>query len=71
MTFHPAQSFYPEEKIVIYFVGLTRLFPGGEEHEQSLEFFGPKIPQITSISPENGEEHVPTNKRISRGYLPG
>lgn len=56
--FIPKESFYPETKIVVYVVGLKRLFPGGEKHEQSIEFFSPNLPNIKEIYPENGQENV-------------
>ncbi|MBD3311572.1 MAG: hypothetical protein GF349_03690 [Candidatus Magasanikbacteria bacterium] len=44
--FFPDESFYPDTKIIVYTVGLKRLFPGGFPHEQSLEFFSSKIPKL-------------------------
>ncbi len=58
--FIPKESFYPETKIVVYIVGLKRLFPGGKRHEQSTEFFSPKLPIITEVYPKNGQENVST-----------
>ncbi len=56
--FIPKESFYPETKIVVYIVGLKRLFPGGEKHEQSIEFFSPNLPNIKEIYPKNGQENI-------------
>ncbi|MBU1901528.1 Ig-like domain-containing protein [Patescibacteria group bacterium] len=57
-TFYPEESFLPEQKIVVYIVGLTRLLPGGELHEQSLEFFSPDIPNPQSVSPQDNSTDV-------------
>jgi uncharacterized protein YvpB len=57
-VFIPKESFYPETKIVVYVVGLKRLFPGGATHEQSVEFFSPRLPIITEVYPKNGQENV-------------
>ncbi len=57
-TFIPRESFYPETKIIVYVVGLKRLFPGGEKHEQSVELFSPNLPNIKETYPQNGQEHV-------------
>ncbi|MBP6859247.1 MAG: Ig-like domain-containing protein [Candidatus Magasanikbacteria bacterium] len=57
-TFIPKESFYPETKIVVYVVGLKRLFPGGTTHEQSIEFFSPNLPNIKEIYPKDGQENV-------------
>lgn len=56
--FTPKESFYPETKIVVYAVGLKRLFPGGKTHEQSIELFSPKLPLIKEVYPKDGQEHV-------------
>lgn len=56
--FIPKESFYPETKIVVYIVGLKRLFPGGEKHEQSIEFFSPNLPNIKETYPKNSQDNV-------------
>lgn len=56
--FIPKESFYPETKIVVYVVGLQRLFPGGATHEQSIDFFSPSLPNIREVYPKNGQENV-------------
>lgn len=56
--FIPEESFYPETKIVVYVVGLKRLFPGGAIHEQSIELFSPKLPSITEVYPKDGQQNV-------------
>ncbi len=57
-VFVPKESFYPEAKVVVYAVGLKRLFPGGTVHEQSLDFFSPMLPNIKDIYPKDGQENV-------------
>lgn len=57
-TFIPKESFYPETKIVVYIVGLKRLFPGGEVHEQSIDLFSPSLPSLKEVYPKNGQENV-------------
>lgn len=61
-TFIPKESFYPETKIVVYAVGLKRLFPGGTIHEQSMELFSPRLPAVIEVRPKNGQEHVSTQE---------
>ncbi len=56
--FYPEESFYPDTKIVVYIVGLQSLFPGSKAHEQAIEFFSPKTPNIAEIIPASGQEKV-------------
>jgi uncharacterized protein YvpB len=56
--FIPKESFFPETKIVVYAVGLKRLFPGGATHEQSIDFFSPSLPLIKEMYPKNGQQNV-------------
>ncbi len=62
--FYPEESFFPGQKIVVYAVGLRARW--GEEtlHEQAVEFYSPKIPNILSTSPQDGGENVLTDAKI-------
>ena len=66
--FYPAQSFYPESKIVIYVVGLKSLWNPATVHEQAVEFFAPKLPQVISINPSSGSQLVPVNTQVEVEY---
>ncbi|HLD96612.1 MAG TPA: Ig-like domain-containing protein [Patescibacteria group bacterium] len=66
--FHPDESFYPGQKIVVYATGLRARWGKEELHEQAVEMFAPKIPQITSTSPVNEAEDVGTNTGIEIVY---
>lgn len=57
-VFIPEESFYPDTKIVVYMVGLKRLFPGGEKHEQSIDLFSPSLPDITETYPVQDQKNV-------------
>ncbi|OGH87631.1 MAG: hypothetical protein A3J93_03875 [Candidatus Magasanikbacteria bacterium RIFOXYC2_FULL_42_28] len=67
-TFIPKESFYPESKIVVYIVGLKRLFPVGEKHEQSLEFFAPRLPNITETYPKDNQDNVSVNDNFTATF---
>ncbi len=70
--FRPKRSFYPESKIVVYAVGLKRLFPGGAKHEQAITFYGPKVPNLIKSVPADGQEGVSVNDPIELNFdIPG
>jgi len=66
--FHPEESFYPGQKIVVYAVGLRARWGKEALHEQAVEMFSPKIPEITSTSPQAGSENVKTDAVIEIVY---
>jgi len=48
-TISPKESFLPEQKIVVYTTGLSRIFPNGKHQENSQEFFTPGSPSIEEV----------------------
>lgn len=66
--FHPAESFPAEKKVVLYLVGLKRLASGGHIHEQALEFWAPKIPEVENVYPNNNAKNIRVNQNIIFTY---
>lgn len=64
IVFIPEESFFPEQKIVIYLVGLKQIASGGDTHEQPVELFAPKIPTIITSQPKNGDKNYSTSEGI-------
>ncbi len=60
-VFYPEESFYPGDKIVVYLTGLKRIASGGDQHEQSIETFAPKPPEVEETSPSDMSENVPVD----------
>lgn len=58
VTFYPKESFYPDDKIVVYITGLSRMLSGGVKHEQAIEAFAPADPEVDTVYPQNLQEHV-------------
>lgn len=63
-TVQPKESFLPEQKVVIYTTGITRLFPLGLKHENSQEFFTPTTPAIEEVVLGTDTNNVPINEGI-------
>jgi hypothetical protein len=63
-TVQPKKSFLPEQKVVIYTTGITRLFPYGIKHENSQEFFTPTTPTIEEVVLGTDTNNVPINEGI-------
>lgn len=57
--FYPKESFFPDNEVVIYVVGLRQWWSKGQEHEHAIEFRSPKIPDITAVIPGDLSENVP------------
>lgn len=53
VNFIPNESFPAETKVVIYITGMKQVLPGGDSHEQSVEFFSTKIPKVINSIPQN------------------
>lgn len=66
--FYPEESFYPGQKIVVYATGLKAQWGKQELHEQAVEMFAPKIPQIVSTSPQDKQENVLADTTIGIVY---
>jgi len=66
--FYPEKSFYPESKIVIYVVGLKSLWNPNISHEQAVEFFAPKLPEVIAVNPSSGNQQVPVNTQVEVEY---
>lgn len=62
--FYPSESFYPGQKIVVYAVGLRSFLNAKESHEQAVEFYAPKIPQIVQTTPEEGAQNIKTDEMV-------
>ncbi len=60
----PKESFLPNQKVVIYTTGITRLFPYGTKHENSQEFFTPKTPVLEQVVLGADINNVPINEKI-------
>jgi uncharacterized protein YvpB len=57
VNFIPNESFPAETKVVIYITGLKQVLPGGDTHEQSVEFFSSKTPKIVKTIPQNDSKN--------------
>ncbi len=68
VVFTPERSFYPDTEVVVYVVGIRSDLSEGKLHEQSIEMHSPKIPNIVSIKPANGEINVPIDQVIEIEY---
>jgi len=66
--FYPVQSFFPEQKIVIYVVNLKSVWNPAVIHEQAVEFFAPKLPNIIAVTPTAGATSVPINTSVEIDY---
>jgi uncharacterized protein YvpB len=64
VIFHPKQSFYPENEVIIYVVGLRSSFFSGKKHELAAEFKSPSIPKIESVFPEDKQENVAVDTNL-------
>lgn len=68
VKFIPEESFYPDSKIVIYLTKMTRIAAGGQQHEQSIEMFAPKSPQVSESNPSDGAKNVSPQKDLEISY---
>ena len=68
VKFYPDESFFPGKKIVVYVTGLRARWGEENPHEQAIELFAPRIPQISSISPADGAENIPADAPIEIKY---
>lgn len=66
--FVPEESIYPGRKVVVYVVGKKTPWSNGKQHEESLEFRSPDIPEVESISPSNDSKNVPVDKSIEVNF---
>lgn len=64
VTITPIETFLPEQRIVIYTTGLTRVFPYGQIHEQSLEYTTPKSPQVEDVVLGESTSNIPIDTDI-------
>ncbi|MFS8131172.1 MAG: Ig-like domain-containing protein [Candidatus Dojkabacteria bacterium] len=53
--FYPKQTYLPDQRIVIYIIGVKRLFVNSENHELALNFFSPKAPEVLNTTPADQE----------------
>lgn len=72
-VFYPDESFFPESKILVYIVGISRILPNGKIHEQAVEVFAPPLPQTKEINPADKMENfgISTNPEIKFDYPTG
>lgn len=66
--FYPYQSFFPERKIVVYVVGLKSIWNPSVIHEQAVEFYSPKLPNVIAVNPTAGSTLVPTDTNVEIEY---
>ena len=66
--FYPEESFFPGKKVVVYVVGLKSLWNPAVIHEQAVEFYSPKIPDIIAFNPPDGSVHVPIDTKVEIEY---
>ena len=63
-TITPKESFLPDQKIVVYTTGISRIFPNGTKHENSQEFFTPSTPDVEEVVLGADINNVGTNEQI-------
>lgn len=63
-TVQPKESFLPDQKVVIYTTGISRIFPNGQKHENSQEFFTPSTPTIEQVVLGADTNNFPLNEGI-------
>jgi len=66
--FYPEESFFPGKKVVVYVVGLKSLWNPEVIHEQAVEFYSPKVPDIIAVSPADGSRQVPIDTKVEIEY---
>lgn len=62
-TFHPLETFFPDQRVVVYIIGVSRLLHD-ENHEMGVDFQSIKTPVIQNYIPENGNEKVTRDQEI-------
>ncbi|WKZ31103.1 MAG: Ig-like domain-containing protein [Candidatus Dojkabacteria bacterium] len=68
VKFTPKESIYPGSVVVIYITGIRLPWSDGKQHEQAVEFYGPKVPQIYQTIPDADSADVPVNKPLYVEY---
>lgn len=56
--FLPAESFFPDSKVVLYMVGVTAALGNDTTHEMALEWTGPRTPNLIHVFPQDGQQEV-------------
>lgn len=67
-VFHPEESFYPGNPVIIYITGIQSLSRVGKFHEQAISFKAPKVPTLRKMTPADGAENVKTDAEIILEY---
>lgn len=64
-TFVPEESFTPDSPVVVYVAGIKPPWGIGKEHEVAIDAFAPAIPEITKVSPNDGQQEVAVNTNVN------
>lgn len=66
--FHPEESFYPGNPVVVYITGIQTFSKTGKFHEHAIEFKAPAIPNLQKITPEPGATNIKPDTEIVLTY---